>query len=100
MGPSLQVWADGVRRVVKTSKLYERARNNPADVRFADFIRLAEAFGFVFIRQSGSHRIHRHPNVRERLNIQPRKDGKAKPVQVREFFGLIDDYGLSLEDDE
>jgi predicted RNA binding protein YcfA (HicA-like mRNA interferase family) len=86
--------------VVRTAKLYERARNNPADVRFSDFIRLAEAFGFAFVRQSGSQRLHRHPNIGERLTIQPRKDGKAKPIQVREFLSLIDDYGLSMEDGE
>lgn len=85
--------------MVRTAKLYERARNNPAGVRFSDFIRLAEAFGFAFVRQNRSHRIHRHPNIAERINIQPRKDGKAKPVQVREFLSLIDDYGLKLEDD-
>lgn len=80
-------------------KLLERARNNPRDVRFADLVSLAEAHGFALDRVDGSHRVYKHPRVRELLNLQPRKDGKAKPYQVREVLARIDEYVLTMEAD-
>jgi hypothetical protein len=46
----------------------------------------------------GSHHVCKRPRVRELLNLQPRKDGKAKPYRVREFLARIDEYGLTMED--
>lgn len=80
-------------------KLLDRARNNPRDVRFADSVSSAEAHGFVLARVDGSHRVSKHPRVRELLNMQPRKDGKAKPFQVRELMARIDESVLTMETD-
>lgn len=80
-------------------KLLAKVRNNPRDVRFSDLNSLAQAFGYVPIRQRGSHRMLRHPDVPEALNIQPLGDGKAKPYQVRQFLGYVDDYGLRLREE-
>jgi len=85
--------------VANPRKLLLKAYNNPKGLRFAEFVKLVEAFGFEYRRQVGSHRIHGRPDVREVVNVQPTKDGKAKDVQVKDFLALVEQYGLRLEDD-
>ncbi|MEK7249721.1 MAG: type II toxin-antitoxin system HicA family toxin [Bacteroidota bacterium] len=53
-------------------KLFERVRRSQTNVRFDDFVRLVESFGFRFVRQTGSHKIYEHPQIPEMLNIQER----------------------------
>ncbi|MBA2278768.1 MAG: type II toxin-antitoxin system HicA family toxin [Chloroflexia bacterium] len=77
-------------------KLLAKARNNPADVRFSDACALAEAYAFRFIRQTGSHRQFGREGVPTLVNLQPEKNGKAKPYQVRQLVKLIDAYGDSV----
>jgi predicted RNA binding protein YcfA (HicA-like mRNA interferase family) len=79
-------------------KTLAKARNNPADVRFSDLLGLVVALGWQADRTSGSHQIFRHPLGAERLNLQPGKDGKAKPYQVRQILDAIDRHGLTLGD--
>lgn len=79
-------------------KILAQARNNPRDVRFSDFVKLVEAFGFVPRRQSGSHRMFSHPGLPTLVNIQPRPDGKVRHYQVRDFLDDVDRLGLNLED--
>lgn len=68
------------------------------NVHFADLCRLMEAFGFVLERQSAtSHRIYRHPDVHDKMNVQPRRDGSAKHYQVRQLRDLVQEYDLKLE---
>jgi predicted RNA binding protein YcfA (HicA-like mRNA interferase family) len=55
------------------------ARGELANVAFSDVQRLAEALGFTLDRVAGSHHIYRHPDVTERLNLQPSRSGDAKP---------------------
>ena len=81
-------------------KLFLKALNNPAGLRFAEFATLIEAFGFAFRRQRGSHRIYSRADVGERVNFQSWSDGKAKVAQVQEFLKMVDRRGLSLEEDE
>jgi predicted RNA binding protein YcfA (HicA-like mRNA interferase family) len=79
-------------------KLLQRISTNQANIRFGDFARLVEAFGFVLDRQSGSHRIYKHPrHLDARVNLQP-VNGQAKPYQVRQFLTLIEEYNLSLDE--
>lgn len=68
------------------------------NLRFADLLRLAEAFGFELRRQRGSHHILLHPAVPEALNLQPDKGGQAKPYQVRQLVDLVETHGLTLGD--
>jgi len=75
-----------------------KARNNPADVRFSDLLGLVEALGRQPDRTTGSHPIFGHPLGAGRLNLQPRKDGKAKPYRVRQILDEIDWHGLTLGD--
>jgi HicA-like toxin of HicAB toxin-antitoxin system len=78
-------------------KRLQRARNNPANVWFADLCKLAEHCGFQLRGSRGSHRVYTHPQVREILNFQD-VGGKAKAYQVRQFLAIIDRYEIHLED--
>jgi HicA toxin of bacterial toxin-antitoxin, len=71
----------------KTLRLIRRGSKN---VSFADLKSLAEAFGFVHVRTSGSHHIFNHPALPGMLNLQP--DGN----QVRQLMRLVERYGLTL----
>lgn len=82
------------------SKILAKARNNPRDVRFSDLLALATAFGYHLDRTSGGHRILVHPTVPQRLTLQPRQDGKAKPYQVDQLLSIIDQFGLSVREKE
>lgn len=84
----------------KKDKLFARVRNNQKNVRFGDFCTLMTYFGFVEVRVRGSHRLYQHPELDAVMNVQPKKDGLAKAYQVRQFLKLIDEYDLSLDDDE
>jgi hypothetical protein len=82
--------------MARHSTLLARVRNNPRDVRFSDLLTLAEAFGFEFLRQEGSHRHSVHRATGIYLNLQPAGHGKAKPYQVRRFLAEVDAHGLRL----
>jgi predicted RNA binding protein YcfA (HicA-like mRNA interferase family) len=67
------------------------------NVRFPDFLNLAQGFGFRLSRVSGSHHILVHADVPQLLNLQE-VGGKAKPYQVRQFLRLVERYRLRLEE--
>jgi predicted RNA binding protein YcfA (HicA-like mRNA interferase family) len=84
--------------VTRIEKLYAATLANPAaSLPFRDFERLVRAFGFTFERQRGSHRSYSHPRCPRLLVIQPR-GASAKPYQVREFLGMIEEFELTLDD--
>ena len=80
---------------MRPAKLLLLARDNPAGLRFSDLCRLAEAFGFTFQRQKGSHRLYAHEGVRRILNFQNDRGG-AKAYQVRQLLECVDQNQLSL----
>lgn len=84
---------------MKPRKLLRQILESPANVHFADFSRLVEAFGFRRERTSGSHNIYRRDGVRELINIQDVR-GQAKPYQIRQFLKLVERYNLTLEGSE
>lgn len=87
--------------MVKKQKLYQRIVNNRKNVKFNQFITVVEAFGFVLDRIKGSHHTYKHPEVPEAfLQLQPDKSGEAKPYQIKQFLSLIEEYNLSMEDEE
>jgi len=86
--------------VVRKRKLFEKALTSPGNVRFDEFVALLKAFGFTLDRVRGSHHVFVHPDIVELLSIQPKQGGKAKPYQLRQFFKLIEQYDLSLNEDE
>jgi predicted RNA binding protein YcfA (HicA-like mRNA interferase family) len=84
---------------VNTRKLLRRLDSGSIqNVRFADFRRLIEAFGFQLARVVGSHHIFCHPEIPEVVNLQE-VGGQAKLYQVRQFLRLVKRYDLELEDD-
>ena len=71
------------------------ARGNPSGLRFSELSKLAEAFGFVFQRQKGSHRIYTHDDIRQIMIFQ-NAHGKAKAYQVRQLLDCIDRHHLAM----
>jgi predicted RNA binding protein YcfA (HicA-like mRNA interferase family) len=69
------------------------------NVRFAEMRGLVEAFGFSLTRVSGSHHIFTHSDIPELVNLQKVR-GQAKPYQVRQFLKLVEEYNLTLEEDQ
>ena len=75
-------------------------RGEMANVSFADAQRLAEALGFTLDRVAGSHHIYRHPDVTDRLNLQPTRSGDAKPYQLRQLLQFAERQALSLPEEK
>ena len=84
--PSRPIKIEG--EMSKFTKLYEKAKNAPGNLRFADLCALAELAGFRFNRSAGSHRLYENPNG-TMMNFQDR-GGKAKPYQVKQLLDYID----------
>jgi len=82
--------------MVKKDKLYQRIGNNQKNVRFGDFCNLMTYFGFELVRIRGSHHLYQHPEIKEIMNAQPKKDGLAKSYQVRQFLKLVDAHNLQI----
>jgi len=74
-------------------KLLEKARNNPAGVRFQELCLLAEHAGFIKRGGKGSHRVYEKEGVEEILTFQNR-NGMAKPYQVKQLLSVIEKYQL------
>lgn len=87
------------KRKEKRKKLKRELKEKKKNLRFNDCVKIAEAFGFRFERQSGSHQIYKHPRIQELLNLQE-VSGKAKPYQVSQLLNLIDEYELLDDDNE
>lgn len=77
-----------------SEKLWEQIEKRPHNVRFKDFCRLVEWFGFLEKGGRGSHRTFFHPGIREILDLQPMK-GEAKPYQIKQFLKLVWQYQLT-----
>ncbi len=80
----------------KKQKLFQRIANNPENLRFADFVQLIKAFGFVLERVNGSHHIFFHQEFPIKLNIQS-LHGQAKAYQVEQFLKMVESLGLSMD---
>jgi predicted RNA binding protein YcfA (HicA-like mRNA interferase family) len=83
--------------MVKSSKLFARLMASPQSMRFRDFQRVLEAFGFKLDRINGSHHNYRHPLATRPLSIQP-KGNMAKPYQIDQFLDIVEEFGLKIED--
>jgi len=69
--------------------LLAAARNHPAGLRFNEICRLAECFGWVLARTTGSHHIYKRAGTMQVMNFQDVR-GRAKPYQVRQLLDAID----------
>lgn len=74
----------------KREDLLAKAKNNPAGLRFSEACALAEAFGWVFARAKGSHRMYKKPGVQALMDFQETENGKAKKYQVEQLITAID----------
>ena len=77
------------------SELLDRARRNPAGLRFTEACALAEAYGWVLTnrRRGGSHVIFKRPGVMQLINLQMGENGMAKAYQVRQLVRAIEQEG-------
>jgi predicted RNA binding protein YcfA (HicA-like mRNA interferase family) len=83
--------------MVKPSKLYERLLASRSSMRFRDFQRVLEAFGFTHEGTKGSHHKYDHPAVPRPLSIQS-KGNMAKPYQIDQFLDMVEEFGLKIDD--
>lgn len=84
--------------MVKKLKLYQKLVNNQKNVKFNDFVIIVEAFGFILDRIKGSHHTYKHSAVMDAfLQLQPGKNGEAKPYQIKQFLTLVEEYNLRMD---
>jgi predicted RNA binding protein YcfA (HicA-like mRNA interferase family) len=79
-------------------RLLQRLLSGSKNIRFAEAVACAEAFGFQLSRINGSHHIYVHANIPELLNIQ-NVNGQAKPYQIKQLLRLIERYNLEMGDE-
>ena len=80
---------------MRKKKLLEKALSGSRNIRFADMVALAEAFGFRLRQVTGSHHIFSHPRIPQLVNLQD-VGGQAKPYQISQFLRLVERYNLQL----
>lgn len=66
------------------------------NIMFDELARLLVSLGFSK-RIKGSHCIFFKQNLEEIINIQPKRDQKAKAYQVRQVRGIIIKYDLEIQ---
>ena len=74
------------------------AGTSDQNIPFAELVTLLRHLGFQ-LRIVGSHHIFSRQGLAEILNLQPRRDGTAKPYQVKQVRQIITRYRLAGEDD-
>jgi len=74
-------------------KIWEEIQRHQKNVRFSDFCKVIEWFGFEHKGGKGSHRTFFKEAIREILDIQP-FDKEAKPYQIKQLIRLVKEYSL------
>jgi predicted RNA binding protein YcfA (HicA-like mRNA interferase family) len=64
-----------------------------ANVGFDDLCQFLNRIGF-HNRTKGSHHIFSRKDIPDIINLQPARDGKAKPYQVKQVARLIKHFNL------
>lgn len=80
-------------------KLLEKILSGTQDgnITYNEALQLLKALGYHIRPGKGSHTIVSYPGKEGILNIQPKKDGKAKGYQVRQIRDHIHQNGLDKE---
>jgi predicted RNA binding protein YcfA (HicA-like mRNA interferase family) len=78
--------------MTKRNKLWQKAKESPQNLSFDEFETLLRQSNWTLERQKGSHRLWISQKG-QTLPIQPRKDGKAKPYQIQQFFIYQEEKG-------
>jgi predicted RNA binding protein YcfA (HicA-like mRNA interferase family) len=79
--------------VVRTDKLLAKARNATGSLSFNELCRLAEGFGFVQVRQKGSHVAFHRSGLNRPMIFQNRR-GSAVAYQVKQLLSALTELGL------
>jgi predicted RNA binding protein YcfA (HicA-like mRNA interferase family) len=81
--------------VTTRAKLLERILAGTSDqaIDFEGLVNLLQYLGFRS-RVAGSHHVFSRDGIVEILNLQPRRDGTAKPYQVKQVRLVITRYKL------
>lgn len=89
-----------VGEVTSRGKLLAKILAGASDqnISFAELVELLRYLGFES-RTAGSHHIFYRHDVAEILNLQPRRDGTAKPYQVKRVRNVMTRYRLAGGDD-
>jgi len=66
------------------------------NIRFEDLRKVMKSLGFTE-RIKGDHHIFSNSGVSEIVNVQPLRDGKAKPYQVKQVRNIVLRYKLHEE---
>ena len=82
--------------MIRPAKLYASLLASRTSMRFRDFQRVLEAFGFTLDRTNGSHHQYKHPLASRPLSGQP-KGNMAKPYQIDQFLDIVEEFGLKIE---
>ena len=77
--------------------MLEKALGSSKNLRFAELLQLAEAFGYRLDRVRGSHHLLEHPRAIRPLNVQ-NSGGMAKSYQVRQFLRDVEEFHLTMEE--
>src|SRR5262245_39255650 len=83
----------------KCDKLFEKALQSPASLRFTELCKLAECYGFTFQRQQGSHCIYRYSKYPRILSV-PKCVGTVKANYVKQLLEAIEELELGGSDEE
>lgn len=67
-----------------------------ANIKFTNLRKIVISFGFNE-RIKGDHFIYSKTGIAEIINLQPKKDGKAKPYQVKQVRNILLKYKLISE---
>jgi hypothetical protein len=78
-------------------KILQQILSGTKSIRFNEFKKLVEAFGFILDRTRGSHHIFKKDGVTEFINVQ-NYNGEAKRYQIKQFLDIVEKYGLSLKE--
>lgn len=70
-----------------------KMKENPKNVDYNIFIRIALELGFIHRQGRGSHEVLGKVGINKRIVIQ-RKSGKVKPYQVKQFIKMIEKYNM------
>jgi len=77
----------------KCQKLLSKAKTSAKNFRFADLCKLAECYGWVFVRQDSSHMIYENSELdltQGRMQNFQEANGEAKPYQVKQLLVAIE----------
>lgn len=84
----------------KCDKLLQKARSSANNLRFDELCKLAECYGWVSIRQAGSHCMYENDALditQGRMQNFQDVNGKAKPYQVRQLLAALEFLGENAD---